>query len=240
MWLVLCSTDDIPALWVAMRLRARGVTPLVILTPELLHYSSAWEHRLSNRAPMSIAFTLADGSRIDGAAIRGVLNRLTVLPLHLFDHLTDADRSYALQEWTALHISWLSCLTVPVLNRPVMQGLCGAWRHPSEWTWLASQAGLETFAYGQGAPSLPVTAPPSEPAGPVRTVLVVDGQAIDDVVPDEVAAACGRLGELAQTRLIGVDVETHGWRFTGASPRPDLRLGGEAFVSAIGSTMGGV
>ncbi len=237
MWLVLCSSDDLPALWAATRLRARGLSPLVVLSPELLHYGTRWTHRVGNRTTPSIRFTLADGTRIDGPEIRGVLNRLAVLPPELVDQFASADRVYALQEWTALHISWLACLTVPVLNRPVMQGLCGAWRHRSEWTWLAGQAGLETY------PCLLDSTTPAEPAMPfvrVRTVFVIDGQAIDESLPADVAAACGTLGSLAETRLIGVDLDADSLRFVGASPRPNLRLGGDALVEALASTFGGI
>jgi hypothetical protein len=234
-WLLICSSDDVPALWAAKRLRARGLSPLVVLSPELLHYGTLWTHRVGNGVASSVRFTLADGTRIDGHEIRGVLNRLTVLPPELVDQFASADRVYALQEWTALHISWLACLTVPVLNRPVMQGLCGAWRHRTEWTWLAGQAGLETY------PCLLDSTAPAEQAPPLvrgRTVFVIDGLATDESLPPDVAAACGRLGALAETRLLGVDLDADSLRFLGASPRPDLRLGGDAFVDALASTFG--
>ena len=152
MWLLLASSHDRAALWAAGRLKGRGIDPLVVLTPELLHYSFSWQHRVRPDGATSVAFTLADGRRIDGRRIQGVLNRMAVLPPHLLGHFTDVDRAYALQEWTALHISWLSSLPVPVLNLPAVQGLCGAWRHLSEWVWLASQAGLETEPYIEAVP----------------------------------------------------------------------------------------
>lgn len=228
MWLVLCTSDDRPALWAVHRLRARGLDPLVVLTPDLLQYSSAWEHRISFDGRTSIEFTLADGRRIDGGSIRGVLNRIAFLPAHLASHLTPDDRLYALQEWTALHISWLSSLDAPVLNLPVMQGLCGAWRHRSEWIWLASRAGLETPSYPQEA----------QPAS-VRTVFVVDGEVVNDDLPREVAAACARLGILARTRLLGIDLEAETGRFLDASPRPDLRLGGEPLADVLALSLDG-
>ena len=210
---------------------------MVVLSPELLHYGTGWTHRVGNRAAASVRFVLADGTRIDGRGIRGVLNRLAVLPPELVDQFASADRVYALQEWTAFHISWLACLTVPVLNRPVMQGLCGAWRHRSEWTWLAGQAGLETYPCRLDSTS------PAEQAPPLvrgRTVFVIDGQATDETLPPSVAAACGNLGTLAETRLIGVDLDADSLRFVSASPRPDLRLGGDALVEALASTFGAI
>jgi len=52
-WLLLCAADDVPALWAATRLTARGLDPLVVLTPELLHYSFRWEHRLHSHGASS-------------------------------------------------------------------------------------------------------------------------------------------------------------------------------------------
>lgn len=240
MWLVLCSSDDEPALWAACRLKSLGLDPLVVLTPELLLYSLRWEHRLRRDGAISVSFTLADGRRIDGASIRGALNRIPALSADLVSHLSVDDRAYALQEWTALYISWLSSLPVPVLNLPVMQGLGGAWRHQSEWVWLAGRAGLGTHPYVQSASELnshPIVAQPSP--GGVRTVLVIDGEAVDPDLPARTRDACGRLAALAGTRLIGIDLERDTHRFIGASPRPDLRTGGDVLVDALLSVMTG-
>jgi len=174
-WLLLCTSDDYPALWAANRLSARGLGPLVVLTPELLHYSFRWQHRLGNDDPPSVEFTLADGRLIRSSGVRGVLNRIPALPPHLFLHLPGEDRSYALQEWTALHTSWLAALQAPVLNLPVMQGFCGAWRHASEWTWLAARAGLDVLPFEQNGS---VTLTPADAgrctARQTRTLFVVD------------------------------------------------------------------
>ncbi len=242
MWLVLCPPDDVPALWAASRLGARGIYPLAVLTPELLHYSFGWEHRLHREGGTSIAFTLADGQRIEGRAIRGVLNRIAALPVTLVERIVPADRLYTLQEWTALHISWLSSLRAPVLNLPVMAGLCGAWRHESEWAWLAGQAGLEAPAYRQGVGpgdrASAQTAAASE-SRIVRTVIVVDGQTVDAQLPDALADGCARLAGLARTRILGVDLDARTGAFIGASPRPDLRLGGDAVVDALAHALKG-
>lgn len=236
MWLLLAAIDDRPALWAATRLRARGLTPLEVLTPELLTCSFRWQHRLGNHAPPSVEFTLADGRRVTGDAIRGVVNRLSMLPPGVVASLTPADRDYALQEWTALHVSWLNALTVPVINRPGVQGLCGAWRHPSEWIWLAARAGLETPTFLMGTTSAAVEGPRPSTR---RTVLVLDGHPIEADVSASVAEACGRLGLLSDTRLIGVDVDVATGRFLHASPQPDLRCGGEAMITALLDVMGG-
>lgn len=246
MWLVLCTSDDHPALWAAERLRARGLTPLVVLTPELLHHSFEWQHRLDNDHPPSVAFTLADRRRIRGEAIRGVLNRIAALPPRLVEALPPSDRAYALQEWAALHISWLSSLPAPVLNLPVIHGLCGAWRHQSQWTWLASRAGLRTSTFradpgrraGSDTGLRPVASRDAAPRNALgnpslRTVCVVDGVAVDESLQADVRAACGRLGSLAATRLIGITIDGATGTFVGASPRPDLRVGGEPLIEVL-------
>jgi hypothetical protein len=234
-WLFLCSSNDRSALWAAGRLRARGLEPITVLTPELLHYSFRWEHRLHADGAASTAFTLADGRTINGSAIRGAINRVAFVPVELVQHLVEADRSYAQQEWTALHMSWLSSLRAPVLNLPVMEGLCGAWRHRSEWVWLAAHAGLDTGVYVQGA-----TTPDALPAGTdgsIRNVIAVDGRGIGTNISDDLADACGRLGVLARTRLLGVQIDARSGQFVGASPLPDLRAGGEPLIDALASAL---
>ena len=241
MWLVLCNSNDHPALWAANRLRARGFEPITVLTPELLHYSLRWEHRLRRDGRATVAFTLADGREMEGGAIRGVLNRIPSVPIHLLQHLVEDDRAYSQQEWIALHMSWLASLPVPVLNLPVIEGLCGAWRHRSEWVWLAAQAGLETGEYVQEVTAALTPPPHDERSVPrVRTVLALDGRGIEASVADDVADACGRLGVLAKTRILGVHLDLHTNAFVSASPMPDLRGGGETFIDALSSALRGV
>ena len=211
------------------------------------------ERRSEDRvgAPSRVDLEEAIGLAIEEGAVRGVLNRMTVVPPAVVAALEPTDRPYAIQEWMALHISWLSGVRAPVLNVPLVHGLCGALRPPSEWTWLAARAGLRTADFQQHAPSTDADAlehatraatprlTPAEYAAYVRTVLVVDGLAIPAGLPDEVEPACGRLGALSQTRLIGVDIDTRGWQFVDASPRPDLRAGGEPFVDVLVDVFGG-
>jgi hypothetical protein len=234
-WLLLCTSDDHDALWAAERLRARGLSPLITLTPELLHFSFRWHHLLRSDEPASIEFTLADGVAIRGGEIRGVLNRIAALPPHLVSHLAPPDQAYALQEWTALHISWLASLRAPVINRPVMQGFCGAWRHESEWSWLAHQAGLRTPPFRQRADidAAGAQSPASRRPWETQTVFVIDGRVVGEDVGEETAAACALLGRLSDTRMIGIDLDRTTDQFVGASPRPWLRPGGEPLISAL-------
>lgn len=236
MWLLLCNSHDRSALWAAGRLRTRGIEPLLVLTPELLHYGRRWEHRLDPDGSASVAFTLADGREVNGRDVRGVLNRIPAVPSHLLAHLVETDRAYAQQEWTAFHMSWLASLPVPVLNLPVAEGLCGAWRHASEWAWLATQAGLDPGEYVQGSGTSRQL--PRDPST-VATVIAVDGRGFGSVT-DEVADACARLGALSGTRVLGVDLERQTGAFVSASPLPELRAGGGLVLDALASALRGI
>jgi hypothetical protein len=231
-WLLLAPSDDHPALWAAGRLRARGLTPLVMLTPELLHHSFAWEHRLGAEREPAVGFTTADGRRIQGDAIRGVLNRVAGLPPHLVEALPPGDRMYALQEWTALHASWLTSLQAPVLNAPGLPGLCGRPRSHAEWFWLAAQAGLPTPPFTRSAASS-AERQLRDRRAPLRTVVVVNGVAIGDSLAAPLREACGRFGTLSAARIIGVTLDGETGRFAGASLLPNLRAGGEPLIDAL-------
>ena len=235
MWLLLCNASDRAALWAARGLTARRIDPLEVLTPELLHYSRRWEHRLEADGRTSFALTLGDGREVDGRNVRGVLNRIPAVPSHLLAHLVETDRDYAQQEWTAFHMSWLSSLQVPVLNLPVSEGLCGAWRHASEWAWLATHAGLAPGDYVQTSAA---SGPAARDVPAVRTVITVDGRGFGDV-PEDIADACAHLAVLAATRVLGVDLDRDTGRFVAASPLPDLRAGGEPMLDALARALRG-
>jgi len=233
MWLVLCMPDDLAALWVARGLYARGLQTLQVVTAEALAYNQRLEHRLvDGRA--SVKITLADGRVIDSATVRGTLNRLQLVPgAHL--RTNSKDRQYAEQELYALYLSWLHSLPGEMLNRPTPLGLCGEWRHPSEWVWLANQAGLETEPYGQsefrGAPPLRMSV-----NLPDHTVIVVDSVCCGSPAPQNIEAGCTRLAKLSTTRLLGVgfNVSPSGkWMFREATPFPELRLGGNKLQDAL-------
>jgi hypothetical protein len=44
MWLVLCSEQDVSALWTYQGLQARGLRPLELVPAEILPYSLKWDH----------------------------------------------------------------------------------------------------------------------------------------------------------------------------------------------------
>jgi hypothetical protein len=122
-----------------------------------------------------------------------------------------------------------------MLNRPAPQCLGGPWRHPSEWVWLAAQAGLLTMPYQQSdwleAPSSNALARNS-----ARTIIVVKNTCCGPTAPPSVAAGCLRLAQLSGTNVLGLDFHlapSGDWVFTSATPMPDLRLGGSALLDAL-------
>lgn len=240
MWLVLCSAQDVSALWAYHGLRARGLQPLELVTAEMLSNGARWDHRVGVSGA-SISITLADGRVITNDSVRGTLNRLSHVSLQ---HLArNPDYDYVTQEYAAFFMSWLYALRQPVLNRANAQGLCGAWRHISEWVSLAAEAGLATPAYRQT--SNDQTDETLElrklfPTGtPTTTMIVVGGRVVGPSLPQEIRAGCLRLAQLSQTPLLGIDFAASGntWTFAGATPMPDLRLGGEPLLDALAAEL---
>jgi hypothetical protein len=219
MWLVLCDRTDHAALWAHRGLAARGLEPLELVTADALAYALRWEHRVGSSGA-SVRIELGDGRRIDGGGVRGVLNRLVAVPDGHLALAREADREYARQELFAFFVSWLACLPGRVVNRPTPQGLCGSWRHRSEWLALAAAAGLETVPFRMNG-----DAPGGGFIAASRTVLVVDGEALGVGLPAPVRAGCVRLAALAGEAVLGVELAADGL-VTGATPLPDLRLGG--------------
>lgn len=239
MWLVLCGSKDLSALWAYQGLKARGLQPVELISAESLVYSPRMEHRIeSNNA--STRIKLADGRAIDSASIRGTLNRLQSLPTEHLRAANPADRQYAEQELYALFLSWLSALPGMMLNRPAPPGLCGAWRHPSEWTRLALQAGLSAGIYRQ-SDSRGDAAPVYSPAAAAKNVIVLAGRCFGAPAPPLVQRGCLKLAEICEVELLGVDfrVDTNShWVFAGATPLPEIRLGGESFLDGLFEVFG--
>jgi hypothetical protein len=238
MWLILCSEHDASALWAWHGLSARGLRPLELVRAEMLPFALKWDHRVT-ASDTSISVTLADGRVIRNDKVRGVLNRLTHVPL---DHLQgNPDYVYATQEYAAFFMSWLSSFRQPVLNPASAQGLSGAWRHLSEWVYLAARAGLPTPAYRQTSSDEVDETTETRKLFPAGTFtinsIVIKEQVVGQRLPPELEKGCVRLAELAETPLLGIEfalaTSSQSWQFAGATPMPDLRLGGEALLDAL-------
>jgi len=167
---------------------------------------------------------------------------LTHVPL---DHLQgNPDYVYATQEYAAFFMSWLSSFRQPVLNPASAQGLSGAWRHLSEWVYLAARAGLPTPVYHQASSDNVDETTETRKLFPAGTLtinsIVIKEQVVGQRLPPELEKGCVRLAELAETPLLGIEfalaTSSQSWEFAGATPMPDLRLGGEALLDALALT----
>ncbi|NJL52654.1 MAG: hypothetical protein HC930_11315 [Hydrococcus sp. SU_1_0] len=208
MWLILSEKTDIAALWVYQGLKDRGLSPLEWITPQSLTPNVQWDHRLGEQGK-NIQITLADGRKIDNETIQGVINRLVSVPFEWQILTHPDDREYAIQELTAFYISWLYALPCPMLNRPTPQGLSGQWRHPSEWFWLAAQAGLPTLPYRQNSDSTKNQSNWSieltSYASSVHTVFVVGERVLGVPFASPMRSPCQRLARLSGTQFLGID-----------------------------------
>jgi hypothetical protein len=212
-----------------------------LVSADVLACALRWEHRLGSSG-VSTGIGLNGGRRIESDSVRAVLNRIVELP---DSHRTQAaaeDREYATQECVALFISWLAGLSAPVLNRPTAQGLCGRWLRMSEWMVLAARAGLPVPHYRRvgSLPDPDSNAPWNEKERRAKTVFVVAGRAT--TAPEPIRRGCCLLAELAETDLLEVrfrPAPASPWTFTGATPLPDFRLGGEEVVDLLYHTLHG-
>jgi hypothetical protein len=180
---------------------------------------------------------------IDNRNINGVLNRVTHVPLQ---HLASApDYQYATQEYTAFFMSWLYALPAPIYNTPDALGLCGAWRHISEWVTLAAAAGLPTPDYRQTSNDQineTIEARRLLPVGtPSINIIVVGRHVFGPTVSTGIREGCLELARLSRTQLLGIelafDASLNSWAFASATPMPDLRMGGELFLDALATEL---
>lgn len=241
MWLVLCSSNDAPALWAFQGLSQAGLSPVELVTVESLGYCRRWDHRLQAKGD-STSFTLPDGRIIESRRIRGTLNRILAPATIQLAAAVPEDRGYASQEMFSFYVSWLKTLPEPILNAPVPQGLCGRWRHITEWLWLSAQAGLETPGYRMSSRDVPdVGQQVAVPGQTARTAVVVGDTVFGADLPSDVAASCVRLAELAGVKTLGIDLyyENSRWTFASATPMPDFRLGGWPLLEKLAHILKG-
>jgi len=237
MYLVMCTLSDVPALWAYYGLKNRGILPIELVSSEMLAYSLSWEHRVGTD-DASIRIMLANGNLISSDNVSGVLNRILSVPTDHLHMVSQADRDYATQELNAFFMSWLYSLPRPIFNLPTPQGLSGQWRHVSEWVWLASKAGLPVADYTQNSHEniVGIEKKLFTTGTPLKTVIVVDGHAVGTPASSHIVEGCQRLAELSGTQLLGIEFAVGAvgeWTFAGATPFPDLRLGGEELLDVL-------
>jgi len=232
-WLVLCHSDDLAALWAYEGLKARGLAPLELVSAECLAFSLRLEHRVRS-TETTFRITLAGGRQLRSDQVFGALNRLQAVPMPHWRWATPKDREYVQQEMAAFYLSWLYGLPGPVFNRATAQGLSGAWRGPAEWRKLAVRAGLDALDYSSLEYSNKAEPRPWHAAR--QRLIAIEGVVSAREVPGEIAEGCGRLAELAQTPLLGLEFEVQAdgtWRFAHADCTPDLREGGVRFLDSL-------
>jgi hypothetical protein len=237
---VFCNSEDVAAAWAFQGLKARRLTPIKMVSAEMLACSAHLEHYVGSDYTRTI-IGLRDG-QVDSQVALGVLNRLQYIPMSQVN-ASDADRQYAMQEYAAFFISWLHGFRCSVLNPATTVGLCGETRHASKWILLASKAGLQTSKYKQTSQEKNMTyrftGKAVPPKIPVETVFTVNSSIVSKGAPPEVVAGCRRLAEMAETPLLGMDfLETSdSWTFVGATPFPNLFLGGDALLDALAKAL---
>lgn len=241
MHLVLCSESDRPALWAYHKLRAAVGESIQLVTASLLASAPSWEHRIG-RAGVHLKVHLQDGRRLCSSEIQGVLNRLVSAPAGIIDHAVAEDREYAAAETTAFYLGWLHGLR-GVLNAAAPQGLCGPWRHASEWALLAAKAGFDVPTFRQASIDPPDAGFHSfAPAGrTMHSVIVLRDELHAAAVPLDYGLACRKLAALSGIDLLGVDLfeSTEGKLMFGhATPFPDLTLGGDPLIDGLARALG--
>ena len=77
---------------------------------------------------------------------------------------------------------------------------------------------------------------PGAVGGAAASVFVVGGTTVGTNVPDAIADGCVRLARMAGLELAAFDFNSE-WNLIGATPHPDLRLGGDAVLEALLATL---
>jgi hypothetical protein len=233
MALILCEAGDESAAWAAARLAERGA-PADLLFNEALGRAARWEHRV-DAASASVKVTLADGRILSSDAPVPILNRLSFAPLGAMRAAAGPDFGYAVQETFAFYLSWLHAWPGTVINRPAPQGLSGYYRHASQWMTMGAQAGFDVRPWTQSSDDAPEIGWAPRPAE-ATAFVVGDRLVLPPTLPAMLGPPCARLAALAGNALLGVDFargEAGGWTMVGASPIPNLFLGGEPLIEAL-------
>jgi hypothetical protein len=139
---VLAHRGDADAELLARELAARAPGTALIWEDELF-LGSRFTHRLGD-GDIRTEIVLAGGRRLDSAALRGLVCRLThTLPAQ-FAAAPGPDRDYAAMESHALLLSWLASLRCPVVNPASPRQLGGPALGLLEWFPLAAASGLRS------------------------------------------------------------------------------------------------
>lgn len=233
--LALCDEYDPIGPWIANGFRARGIATILVSGAEL---ASAWRfgHLIEDDATR-LRVALDNSRAWTHASVRGVLNRLQLLPHPGGRRVSTADSDYARDEINAIALSWLAALAerVPFVGTPAPGGLCGIWRSPAEWTMLAHAAGLPTRSVRLG------TLDGGDSGGRRVAHLVLKGEVFAAgrrPIATELGAGLVRLAGIAEADALGVSLDAAGIA-SGFDLVPDLRLAGADGIALLAKTLAG-
>ena len=230
--LVLCNPDDLSALWAGQGLRARGGTPVRILSPVQLICARRLEYRAESGEPAQASAELDDGKLIDARQLSGVLNRAARIDYPQVRRAAPADRNYVRAEMDATLLAWLGALPAPIFNPPHTSGWGGAYLHPFDWAIRAQTAGFLTLPHRSGYNGLEL---PIVQNHHTTSHLIFGGRTFPALSPD-IEKAAVQLAQTAAIPLLGI---TLAWTpegrtlFIYATPMPDLQIGGAPFLDAL-------
>lgn len=243
MWLILADDNDTSALWLYNKLKRSGFHDIQVVSSTAVAYNLFWNYRMTNDRSDS-EFVFGDGRRLRTSGITGVINRLTSIPADRVRASFLSGGRHTEREQMAYFVSWMYGLPVPVINRPSMYSLSGAWHEASEWTMLATLSGLHLAPFCQS----PVTASDSDVGCgrltpfdmPVQSVYVVGSTVVGSGIPKSIADASLRLAATAKADLLGIDFVVSSpwsWLVAGINAFPNLEVGGDALVDAVAQHM---
>jgi hypothetical protein len=243
MWLILADDTDSSARWLYQQLKRDARLDVQLASAITLASNISWAFRAAPPGT-NPDFILADGQRVPTDRLDGVLNRLTRIPSVRGTAAPDRAACEGDPEQTAHFVNWMYSLSIPVLNRPDILNLTGIWRRASDWTVMASVAGLLPAPFRAETPpayhaEVALAADPRID-GMNRTVFVVGGRVLGEDVPASIADGCVCLSHILNCDLIAAHFcvnRAGAWLITGFSAQPDLRLGGDALVQAITALM---
>jgi hypothetical protein len=238
MWLVLTDPGDHTGAWLGEGLRKRGLEPLEVLAVDELLTDTKWVHTIGETGARFTA-ELPGGRLITSDDVRGVVNRISYVSPSAAAVMDPTDREYVNLEQHAFLLSWLHAIQAPVLNPPSPRGLGGAWRHASEWFWLATQAGLACEPFRSSSADPAALWASLEPWSGL-TAITVGTQIVDNGLPEDLKQGCVNLAHLSATPLLSVHFRSDNGRvlFAGANPRPQIEHAGDAALDALAYVFG--
>lgn len=232
MLLVLCDPADKPALWAGQQLRKRGVMPVEFVSPAELLLARRLAYHAENGKPVYAVAELSRGRNIDTRQLRATINRANRIEYPQIRFAAARDRNYVQAEMDAVMLAWLGALPNPVFNPADPSGWCGPLLHPFAWALHAQATGFTTPTYRCGYSGLAHPAPSNQP----MSIHLVFAEQTFPALALPLRQAAIALAARVGIPLMGI---TLAWSpdgkatFIEATPMPDLRLGGDAFIDTF-------